>query len=53
MCDAADTLLDGGGGTDTLRVDSGNADLTAFAGTLSGILMRAAASILGFSPGFD
>jgi hypothetical protein len=35
--DPADTILDGGSGNDTLRVDSGNADLTAFAGTLSGI----------------
>ncbi len=29
--------IDGGSGTDTLRVDSGNVDLTTFGGTIQGI----------------
>ena len=35
--DAIDTTIDGGTGNDTLRVDGGDADLTAFAGTIAGI----------------
>lgn len=30
-------MLDGGSGNDTLRVDSGDADLTSFTGTILGI----------------
>ncbi len=35
--DAADTAIDGGTGTDTLRVNGGDADLTVFGGTIQGI----------------
>ena len=34
--DSSDTTIDGGGGDDTLRVDSGNADLTVFGGAITG-----------------
>ncbi len=39
MWDSADTTLDGGSGTDTPQVDSGNVDLTTFVGTITGIEM--------------
>ena len=35
--DTIDPTIDGGTGTDTLRVDSGDADITAFAGVITGI----------------
>ena len=36
--DSADASIDGGSGnSDTLRVDTGNADITAFGGTIAGI----------------
>ena len=35
--DAADRMIDGGSGIDTLRVDSGNVDLPTFTGAIAGI----------------
>ncbi|MDX1486081.1 MAG: Ig-like domain-containing protein, partial [Alphaproteobacteria bacterium] len=35
--DASDAAIDGGSGLDTLRVDGGNVDVTAFGGTIQGI----------------
>ncbi len=35
--DAANAVIDGGSGSDTLQVDSGDVDLTTFAGTIQGI----------------
>ena len=37
MWDSIDLTIDGGAGTDTLLVGNGNTDLTAFAGTMTGI----------------